>query len=152
MSAGDKGDARSELTDALRILDQAGKSATPAAAAKKSHRKRVAFSSEKEELSKSAIKLRDMTQTSRLRKQLAVFAIVAVSAQLVVANGYFGFYLWKTQDAGFEPSVMIAWLTATVVEVVGIVVIVARNLFPATATSLRRRDVKRLARAVKQAG
>jgi hypothetical protein len=109
----------------------------------------VHFASEKDELSKSAIKLRDMTQTSKLRKQLARFAIMAVSAQLLVANVFFGFYLWETRDLGFEPSVMIAWLSATVVEVVGIVVIVARNLFPSSGSTLRRRDIRRIANAFK---
>ncbi|WP_065571990.1 hypothetical protein [Microbacterium oleivorans] len=64
-----------------------------------------------------------------------------------MANVFFGFYLWQTKDDGFEPSVMIAWLSATVVEVVGIVVIVARNLFPSTAVALRQRDIRRLAKA-----
>ncbi|GAA5037689.1 hypothetical protein ACFQRL_14185 [Microbacterium fluvii] len=143
------GDARSELTDAIRMLNEASRDAVPAGGAKSASRKRVPFSSEKDEVTKSAIKLRDMTQTSRLRKQLATFAILAVSAQLLVANLFFAFYLWQTKDDGFEPSVMIAWLSATVVEVVGIVVIVARNLFPSTAVALRQRDIRRLAKAIK---
>lgn len=148
MSGERPGRSGSELDSALALLRSASDGAVPVRAGTGAVSKKVRFSTEKEELSKSAIKLRDMTQTSQLRKRLAVFAIVAVSAQLLVANVFFGFYLWQTKDDGFEPSVMIAWLSATVVEVVGIVVIVARNLFPSTAVALRQRDIRRLAKAV----
>lgn len=46
-----------------------------------------------------------------------------------MANIFFGFYLWQIR-AHMDSAVMIAWLSASVVEVVGILWVIARNLFP----------------------
>jgi hypothetical protein len=82
-----------------------------------------------EELSMSVLKARDRRQDIGLKRVLAYFAVGAVGVQLLVANWFFHTYLNRVD---FVPSdaVMIAWLSASVVEVIGIVAIIARNLFP----------------------
>ncbi len=105
--------------------------------------------SPKEELSKSSLKLRDRRQNMRLRMQLAWFAIVVVSAQLIVANVFFGHYLFREDEV--DTTIMVAWLSATVVEVIGIVVIIARNLFP-SAKAMGKRDLRKIMRAVESGG
>lgn len=75
------------------------------------------------------IKLKHQKQLLKLRKMVARWALWIVVVQLFLANLFFGFYL------GFnlrEPNqaIMVAWLTSTVVEVIGILWVIARNLFP----------------------
>jgi hypothetical protein len=89
------------------------------------------------EYAAAVLNVMDRDQTLTLRHRIAWFAIWAVTAQLVLADVIFGWYLWVNGGHGIEPEVMIAWLSATVVEVIGIIVIVARNLFPSPST---RRD------------
>lgn len=140
---------RQELRRALDILQAA--SATPAEAFAKLKRQpaRVSVESPKEELSKSSLKLRDRRQNMRLRMQLAWFAIIVVSVQLAVANVFFGHYLLNVDEV--DTTVMVAWLSATVVEVIGIVVIIARNLFP-SAKAMSKNDLRKIMRAVESGG
>ncbi len=80
------------------------------------------------ELAKATVKLRARDLDVRLKRFLAFFAVIAVSVQLAVADVYF----LRGVLVGEVPSdtVLVAWLSSTVVEVIGIVAIVARNLFP----------------------
>ncbi|MBT1546422.1 hypothetical protein [Curtobacterium aurantiacum] len=90
------------------------------------------------ELAKATVKLRARDLDVRLKRFLAFFAVIAVSVQLSVADVYFV----RLIVVGQAPSdtVLVAWLSSTVVEVIGIVAIVARNLFP---DRTRRPAVKR---------
>ncbi|MGU3654093.1 hypothetical protein [Mycolicibacterium sp. A43C] len=71
-------------------------------------------------------------QDLSLRRMVARWSIGFVCAQLVAANGFFGWYLWFNNIAP-DPKVMIAWLTSSVIEVIGIVAVIARSLFPGNA-------------------
>lgn len=64
-----------------------------------------------------------------LKKRLGHFAIVVMVAQLVVADGIFVVYAYQ---AGWDldAPVMVAWLSAAVVQVVGVVLVIAKYLFP----------------------
>ena len=75
------------------------------------------------------LKLAQREQDMRLRRKLSDYAIWIVIVQLAVANLFFGFYLWHN-PIDPQPPIMIAWLSSTVVEVVGILWVIARNLFP----------------------
>jgi hypothetical protein len=77
----------------------------------------------------ATLKLRAREQDVGLKRLLAWVAIVAIGLQLVVADAFLAYYLLSWH---YVPSdtVLIAWLSASVVEVIGIVAIVARNLFP----------------------
>ncbi|WP_151199574.1 hypothetical protein [Cryobacterium sp. LW097] len=77
----------------------------------------------------TTLKRRDRGQDIFLKRVLAYFAIGAVAVQLAVANFFFWHYLQRLNFAASDP-VMVAWLSATVIEVIGIVAIIARNLFP----------------------
>lgn len=64
-----------------------------------------------------------------LKREYAKWALIGLSAQVVIADLVFVGYAfavgWKIPD-----PVMIAWLSATVVQVAAITVAVARGLFP----------------------
>jgi hypothetical protein len=137
---------RREFLEALEIVQRVSpKAATPDTKV----RSRLDVESPSEELSKGSLKLRDRKQNTELRMRLATFAIVVVWVQLVAANIFFGYYLYQALQGteGLDSTVMIAWLSATVVEVIGIVVIVARNLFPG-AKGVGRRDMKKIMHAI----
>lgn len=83
-----------------------------------------------------------------LRRLIAIFAIAAVSVQLVSASLLFWGYLANpTWREGTPPEVMLAWLSATVVEVIGIVVIIARNLFPSGEKPVTKSQVSKMLRS-----
>jgi hypothetical protein len=64
-----------------------------------------------------------------LRQTLGVVAVGLMVAQLVVAN--VGFFIYGNANNWEIPTgALAAWLSATVVEVIGIVALVARYLFP----------------------
>jgi len=66
----------------------------------------------------------------RLKSIVARWSVGAMVGQLAVADAVFVLYAWLGVDWKIEPEVILGWLSATVVEVIGIVVIVARYLFP----------------------
>lgn len=75
------------------------------------------------------LNLDDREQTIKLKRFLAYGSFLAVGIQLILANA--GMYLYAEAIAWeLEPEVVMAWLAATVVETLGVVVIIARNLFP----------------------
>lgn len=69
------------------------------------------------------------TENRRLRFGIAIAALVLMALQVLVANGIFG---WYGAAAGWDvPSTAIgAWLAATVVEVVAVVLVIVNYLFP----------------------
>lgn len=96
----------------------------------------VADTEQDTESALAAVKIRNQTlktknreQDIKLRKRLASWAIFFVGLQLIASNLFFGFYLWHNKS---DPSqqVMTAWLAASVVEVIGILLVIARSLFP----------------------
>lgn len=95
---------------------------------------------------KATLKLRAREQDVGLKRLLAWVAIAAVILQLLVADLFLAYYVLH-EDAAPSDTVLIAWLSASVVEVIGIVAIVARNLFPnpakQRARSGRRRGKRR---------
>lgn len=96
-------------------------------------RRRSANASELDSLdaqqARAAVKLRARDLDVRLKRILAIFAVSAVGVQLLVADLVFA--RWMLLDAAApSDTVVVSWLSATVVEVIGIVAIVARNLFP----------------------
>ena len=74
-------------------------------------------------------KLVKTNQRLRLRRLVAKWAIVFVVVQLLCSNYLF----WRFLEVNLyriNDPVMIAWLSACVVEVIGILVVIARSLFP----------------------
>lgn len=68
-------------------------------------------------------------ENRRLRFGIAIAALVLMALQILLANGIFG---WYGVSAGWAvPSSAIgAWLGATVVEVVAVVLVIVNHLFP----------------------
>lgn len=71
-------------------------------------------------------------QSIALRARVARWALWFVLGQLVVTNlaivCYIGWSCWKTKSVPSE--ILITWLTSTIVEIIGILWVIARSLFP----------------------
>jgi hypothetical protein len=145
-------DAASEQDEAFRIVNRilAEHGDTPVSELRKRDKKakqgtKVAVVDEDDEVTAATLKLRDRKQTMKLRFTLAWFTMGAVAVQLLTANVLFALYLslpsWRENT---PPVVIVAWLSATVVEVIGIVLVIARNLFPGSEKTRTRKDLMRL--------
>jgi hypothetical protein len=73
-----------------------------------------------------------------LRKRVGTFAIVGVSAELIIANAVFVLYAWLGQHWKVPTGAINVWLGATVVQVVGILYVITNYLFPKSGTPLGR--------------
>lgn len=78
----------------------------------------------------------DLAQDIRLKKYYAFALIGGLGVQVIIANVLVYLYAWKGVHWRMSPSVINAWLGATVIQVIGVVFVVTRYLFP-------RRDVRR---------
>jgi hypothetical protein len=72
----------------------------------------------------------DYEQDIQLKKIYALVLLSGLGIQLVIANAAFFLYGFVGVDWKIDPNVMQVWLAATVVEVVGVVLVVTRYLFP----------------------
>jgi hypothetical protein len=72
----------------------------------------------------------DHRQDIALKKQYADWLLGAVILQLLLANAVFVVYAWAGKDWNLDAVVIDAWLGATLVQVIGVVTIVTRYLFP----------------------
>jgi hypothetical protein len=89
------------------------------------------------ELPPEALPARDRALDIELKRTYAYALLIGLGIQLAIADAVFVLYAWKGAEWAVSASVMDVWLGATVVEVVGIVYVVTRYLFP-------RRDVPSL--------
>jgi hypothetical protein len=69
-------------------------------------------------------------QDIELKKEYARWLRRALTGQLLVADVVFFIYAWAGKRWDLEPVVINIWLGATVIQVVGIVLVVTRHLFP----------------------
>jgi hypothetical protein len=76
------------------------------------------------------LRRRDYAQDIELKRQYARWFLRALTAQIVVANLVFIAYAQLGVNWAIPPAVMQFWLAATVVEIVGVVLVVTRYLFP----------------------
>jgi hypothetical protein len=70
-------------------------------------------------------------QEHGLRQKYADWIIWLLGAQFVVADAVFIAFAWAGMRWELSPGVVEVWLAATVVQVVGVVAVVTRHLFPA---------------------
>jgi Na+/H+ antiporter NhaA len=82
------------------------------------------------ELPYSALQRRDLAQDIKLKKWYAIALLAGLGVQMAIADGVFIAYAQVGAHWNIDASVMQAWLSATVVEVVGVVFVVTRYLFP----------------------
>jgi hypothetical protein len=78
------------------------------------------------------LKLRKLfaEQEHGLRQDYADWIIRMLGAQLLIADAVFLVFAWAGRSWDLAPGVIEVWLAATVVQVVGVVAIVTRHLFP----------------------
>jgi glutathione S-transferase len=69
-------------------------------------------------------------QEHGLRQKYADWIIWLLGAQFVAADAVFVVFAWVGRRWDLPPGVIEVWLAATVVQVVGVVAIVTRHLFP----------------------
>lgn len=80
-------------------------------------------------LRRELIYLKNQQQNLELRKYIANIAVWAVGIQMFLTNVTFVGYM-NAVDYRPESEVMISWMASTVVQIVGIAMVVTRNLFP----------------------
>jgi glutathione S-transferase len=78
------------------------------------------------------LKLRKLfaEQEHGLRQKYADWILWLLGAQFLVADAVFVAFAWAGQGWDLPSGVVEVWLAATVVQVVGVVAVVTRHLFP----------------------
>lgn len=69
-------------------------------------------------------------QEHGLRQMYADWTLWLLGAQFVIADAVFVTFAWVGRSWNLPPGVVEVWLAAAVVQVVGVVAIVTRHLFP----------------------
>jgi hypothetical protein len=77
-----------------------------------------------------ALKGLDHWQDIQLKKSYAMSLLRLVAAQLFVADAVFIAYAWAGRQWDLEPGVIQFWLGATIVELIGVALVVTQYLFP----------------------
>jgi hypothetical protein len=72
----------------------------------------------------------DRSQDIRLKGMYAVALLVGLASQVVIVDGLVYLYAWQGRDWNLPPSVVQVWIGATVVQIIGIVLVITRYLFP----------------------
>jgi succinate dehydrogenase hydrophobic anchor subunit len=72
----------------------------------------------------------DLEQLIRLKRFYGRWILVTMAAQLIVVNTVFLLYAALGYDWAPPAGVVQVWLAATFVQVVSVVVVIARSLFP----------------------
>ena len=73
--------------------------------------------------------LKNQQQNLDLRRKIAEVSIWAVGLQMLITNVTFIVYMCAVSLKP-EPEVMISWMGSTVVQIVGIALVVAKGIFP----------------------
>lgn len=79
----------------------------------------------------------DHWQDIQLKRTYAKWLLILVAAQLFIADGVFVAYAWAGENWHLETGVVQVWLASTLVELIGVALVITRYLFP-------RRDHVRL--------
>ncbi len=74
--------------------------------------------------------VRDLEQDIRLKNQYAVGLLLILGAQMIATDVLVYFYAALGRDWDIPSGVIQGWLAATVVQLIGVVLVVTRYLFP----------------------
>jgi hypothetical protein len=85
---------------------------------------------ERERAQKISLQKLFAEQEHGLRQKYADWIIWLLGAQFVIADAVFVAFAWAGRSWDLSPGVVEVWLAATVVQVVGVVAVVTRHLFP----------------------
>jgi glutathione S-transferase len=88
------------------------------------------FLDEQERAQRLSLRRLFAEQEHGLRQRYADWIIWLLGAQFVIADAVFVAFAWAGRRWDLPPGVVEVWLAATVVQVVGVVAIVTRHLFP----------------------
>jgi hypothetical protein len=88
------------------------------------------FLDERLKLQDIKIKRKHAKQDIELRRKYASWLLAILAIELVVVNAMFWMYAEQGKNWAIPEGVMQIWLGATVVQVVGVVTVVTRYLFP----------------------
>jgi hypothetical protein len=72
----------------------------------------------------------DHFQDIKLKKKYANWLLWLITIQLVVADAVFITYAWEGKHWQLEAGVIQVWLVATLVELIGVALVITRYLFP----------------------
>lgn len=72
----------------------------------------------------------DHWQDIQLKKTYAKWLLRLVAAQLFVADAVFVAYAWAGKGWDIDTGVVQVWLVATLVELIGVALVITRYLFP----------------------
>ena len=75
-------------------------------------------------------KLRERIDEHGLRKKVAKYAYIATAVQIAVADAVFIVYAWAGVSWNVPTAAIAAWLSATVVQVIAVLLVITRYLFP----------------------
>jgi hypothetical protein len=76
----------------------------------------------------------DLEQLIHLKRFYGRWILIMMAAQLIVVNAGFLLYGWIGYHWAPPDGVVQVWLTATFVQIVSVVVVITRSLFPAEKT------------------
>lgn len=88
------------------------------------------FLAEKNQAQEIQLKRKFAEQEYDLRKTYAQRILLLLFGQFLIADAVFVVFAWAGEGWHLSTAVIDVWLAATVVQVVGIVLVVTRNLFP----------------------
>jgi hypothetical protein len=77
-----------------------------------------------------ALKGLDHWQDIQLKKSYAMSLLRLVGGQLLIADVVFIVYAWAGKNWDLDPGVIQFWLGATIVELIGVALVVTQYLFP----------------------
>jgi hypothetical protein len=109
---------------AKRILEEGATSDAPAMP------EALRFLTEKAQLQEIELKKEYATQEIELRETYAKGLLAILAVELVVVNVIFWVYAENGKNWNIPDGVIQIWLGATVVQIVGVVTVVTRYLFP----------------------
>jgi hypothetical protein len=72
----------------------------------------------------------DHWQDIQLKKSYAKWLLILVAAQLFVADAVFVAYAWAGYHWHLDAGVVQVWLASTLVELIGVALVITRYLFP----------------------
>lgn len=86
------------------------------------------------------------TQEHELREYYATWILKILATELAITDAVFVTFAWVGEGWDLSPGVIEIWLAATVVQIVGIVLVVTRHLFPERDRQARKAAIARLSR------
>jgi hypothetical protein len=117
-----------EMSDLIRALAQS----SPATEEQPSENPPLEFRflDEKRRVAELKILQDHADQDIALRQKYASWLLRILAAELVIVNAIFVIYAWAGRSWNLPEGVIEIWLSATFVQVVGVVAVVTRYLFP----------------------